>query len=75
MNIDLSDEALEYGHVARQAFESAGGDQLVQQAEAAPERRAELVAPVFAELGAWDLDPRADVDELEAAAALCRSAG
>ncbi|PRC55672.1 acyl-CoA dehydrogenase, partial [Mycobacterium sp. ITM-2017-0098] len=27
------------------------------------------------ELGAWDLDPRTDADGLEAAAALCRSAG
>lgn len=26
-------------------------------------------------LGAWDLDPRRDADELEAAAALCRAAG
>ena len=32
-------------------------------------------APVLAELGAWDLDPRTDADSLEAAAALCRSAG
>ena len=31
--------------------------------------------PVLAELGAWELDPRASADELEAAAALCRSAG
>ena len=30
---------------------------------------------VLAELGAWDLDPRDGADELEAAAALCRSAG
>ena len=33
------------------------------------------MAPVLAELGAWDLDPRGDDDDLEAAAALCRSAG
>jgi hypothetical protein len=30
---------------------------------------------VLSELGAWDLDARTDVDGLEAAAALCRSAG
>jgi hypothetical protein len=30
---------------------------------------------VLAELGAWDLEPRDDADSLEAAAALCRSAG
>lgn len=75
MNIDLSDEALEYGRLALRAFESAGGDQLVQLAEKEPDRRAHIVASVFEELGAWDLDPRADADELEAAAALCRSAG
>lgn len=75
MNIDLSDEALEYGRTARRAFESAGGDLLVQRAEQEPAHRADIVAPVFDELGAWDLNPRADADELEAAAALCRSTG
>ena len=30
---------------------------------------------MLSELGAWELDPRADADGLEAAAALCRSAG
>lgn len=75
MNIDLSDEALEYGRLALRAFESAGGDELVQRAEREPDRRADIVAPVFEELGAWDLAPRAEADELEAAAALCRSAG
>ncbi len=75
MNLELSDDAIEYGHQARRAFESAGGDLLVQQAEAKPADREALVAPVLAELGAWDLDPRTDPDSLEAAAALCRSAG
>jgi hypothetical protein len=75
VNIDLSDEAQEYGRLVRQALEAAGGDRLVQQAEQEPQGRAGLVDPVLAELGAWDLAPRADADELEAAAALCRSAG
>jgi 3-oxo-4-pregnene-20-carboxyl-CoA dehydrogenase alpha subunit len=75
MNIDLSDEALEYGRLASRAFESAGGDQLVQLAEAEPGRRESLVHPVLVELEAWDLDPRHSPDELEAGAALCRSAG
>jgi hypothetical protein len=75
MNLELSDDAAEYGRQALRAFESAGGDLLVQQAEAKPSDREALVAPVLAELGAWDLDPRADPDSLEAAAALCRSGG
>ena len=75
MNIDLSDEARDFGAAARKAFESAGGDLLVQQAEADPRQRAEPVASVLAGLGAWELDPRGGPDELEAAAALCRSAG
>ncbi len=75
MNIDLSPEAREYGEQARRAFEAAGGDTLLQRAEAEPMQRASLVAPVLAGLGAWDLEPRADTDSAEAAAALCRSAG
>jgi hypothetical protein len=75
MNLELSDDANEYGRQALRAFESAGGDLLVQQVEATPSDREALVAPVLAELGAWDLDPRTDSDSLEAAAALCRSAG
>jgi hypothetical protein len=73
--LDLSDDAKEYGRQALRAFDVAGGDQLVQQAEAKPELRESLVGPVLAELGAFELDPRTDPDGLEAAAALCRSAG
>lgn len=75
MILDLGSEAKEYGREALRAFETAGGDQLLQQAEAKPDTREGLVAPVLAGLGAWDLDPRVDRDGLEAAAALCRSAG
>ena len=75
MKLDLSDDALEYGREALRAFEAAGGDELLQQAEAKPADRERLVGPVLAGLGAWDLDPRTDPDGLEAAAALCRSAG
>jgi 3-oxo-4-pregnene-20-carboxyl-CoA dehydrogenase alpha subunit len=75
MILDLGSEAKEYGHEALRAFETAGGDQLLQQAEAKPDTREGLVAPVLARLGAWELDPRVDRNGLEAAAALCRSAG
>ncbi|MFC7258402.1 acyl-CoA dehydrogenase family protein [Streptomyces lutosisoli] len=75
MNIELSREATEYGRQVLRALEAAGGDRLVQLAEEEPGRREKLVAPVLAELGAWELDPRGSADELEAAAALCRAAG
>ncbi|MGE0219001.1 acyl-CoA dehydrogenase family protein [Mycolicibacterium sp.] len=75
MILDLGADAREYGRQALRAFESAGGDRLVEQAETDPASREALVGPVLAELGAWELDPRSDPDGLEAAAALCRSAG
>ncbi|HEX4864543.1 MAG TPA: acyl-CoA dehydrogenase family protein [Acidimicrobiales bacterium] len=75
MNLDLAEESVEYGRVALRAIESAGGDQLVQNAESDPEERDRLVAPVLEDLGAWELEPREGSDQLEAAAALCRSAG
>ncbi len=75
MILDLGEDAKEYGKQALRAFEVAGGDQLVQQAEAKPDLRESLAGPVLSELGAWELDPRTDADGLEAAAALCRSAG
>ncbi len=75
MEVELSAEAQEYGRQAQRALEAAGGDLLAQRAEADPASRAALVEQVLAELGAWDLDPRGDATELEAAAALCRSAG
>jgi hypothetical protein len=75
VNLDLSEESVEYGRVASRAIESAGGDVLVQTAEADPGHRDRLVAPVLEGLGAWDLEPREGPDQLEAAAALCRSAG
>src|SRR6202040_3143242 len=65
----------EFGREALRAFDAAGGDELLQQAEAKPDTREALVGPVLAGLGAWELDVRADPDSLEAAAALCRSAG
>jgi hypothetical protein len=75
MVLDLSEDAQEYGRQALRAFEAAGGDQLVAQAEAKPDTRDGLAGPVLNELGAWELDARTDADGLEAAAALCRSAG
>lgn len=53
----------------------AGGDQMVQDAKAKRDSRESPAGPVLAGLGAWELDPRNDTDDLEAAAALCRSTG
>ncbi len=75
MILDLGEDAKEYGRQALRAFEAVGGDQLVQQAEAKPDTRESLVGAVLGELGAWELEARSDADGLEAAAALCRSAG
>jgi hypothetical protein len=75
MNIELSEEAAEYGRLALRALDAAGGDQLAAMAEEQPHRRDSVAAPVLGELGAWELDPRGDAGELEAAAALCRSVG
>jgi hypothetical protein len=75
MQIELNDDAAEFGRVALAAIGAAGGDELVRSAEADPSRRGELVDSVLGDLGAWSLDPRGDANELEAAAALCRAAG
>ena len=75
MNIELSEEALAFGALARQALEKAGAATLVMDAEKEPARRESIFAPVLAEVGAWQLDPRRDPDDLEAAASLCRAAG
>lgn len=75
MILELGDDAEEFGRAALRAFEAAGSDDLVVRADADPAGREQLVAPILNGLGAFDLKPRTDADELEAAAALCRAAG
>jgi hypothetical protein len=75
MEIELYPEALEYEDTVRKALEAAGGDELAPRGAADPASRSALVEPVLEPLGVWDLDPRADADQLEAAAAVCRAAG
>ena len=74
MNTDLSPEAVEYGRTAWRALDAAGGDDLAR-APAAGGDGGSAAAKVLDGLGAWHLDPRGSAEELEAAAALCRSAG
>src|SRR5215211_4539255 len=75
MNLELSAEALELGRVVRSVIDGAGGDAIVRDAEAAPATRHERVDPLLGALGVWDLSPRADAVELEAAAEVCRASG
>ncbi|WP_327100642.1 acyl-CoA dehydrogenase family protein [Nocardia vinacea] len=75
MNIELCSEAREFGRQVLRALDAAGGDELVRRTEGEVGVRRTLIAPVLGELGAWELEPLRDVAELEAAAALCRSAG
>lgn len=75
MRIELAAEAVEFGAQAVRALGAAGGDDLVRAAEADPYCRHDLVSPVLGRLGGWDLAPRRDPVELEAAAALCRACG
>lgn len=75
MILDLCDEALEYGRQTARALEAAGGDALVQAAEADPSVRERSIASVLDGLGAWQLDVWGVAEELEAAAAVCRAAG
>jgi hypothetical protein len=91
MRLELGEEAAEFGRQALLALETTGGDRLagpgaaggagpdaVGQAGTGGAGRAgpgAEVEAVLEALGAWDLDPRADGDELEAAAALCRAVG
>lgn len=75
VRIELAAEAAEFGREVVRAIGAAGGDELVQRAERDPGARQQLIEPVLAGLGAWELAPRRDPVELEAAAALCRGAG
>ena len=75
MNTDLSPEATTFGQTALRAIEAAGGDDLARTIEANPAGRERLVEDTLGTVGAWDLTPRVDEDEMEAAAGLCRSAG
>jgi len=75
VNLALGTEATAFGESARKAIESAGGDQLAREIERDPSCRQSVIAPLLGSLGAWDLDPRSDAHELEAAASLCRAVG
>lgn len=75
VRLELTPEAAEFGRAVIGALGAAGGDALVQRAERDPAGRGALVEPVLGDLGVWELAPRRDPVELEAAAAVCRATG
>jgi hypothetical protein len=70
----LPSDVVAFGASARDRFAALGGVGLALRAETDPAARA-AAGEALAELGAWDIDVRADADELLAAAELCRVAG
>jgi acyl-CoA dehydrogenase len=75
MNRELPEVAIDFGAAAERAFTDAGGVDLARGAEAEPETRAEVVAPVLGRLGALDLRVADDLDTALAGGELCRVAG
>ena len=74
MRTVLPDDVLAFGRSARARFDALGGIQLALRAEK-DELAREQVARALADIGAFDVDPRAGDDQLLAAAQLCRMAG
>jgi 3-oxo-4-pregnene-20-carboxyl-CoA dehydrogenase alpha subunit len=75
LNTELSDEAAEFGRLALRVLGDAGGNDLAPAAARDHQQAGSLVAWALGEIGTWQLDPRGDPAELEAAAAVSRSAG
>lgn len=74
MHTRLSADVIAFGAAARDRFAALGGVEFALRAESDDDLRAAAGA-ALAQLGAWDIDPRAGEDELLAAAELCRAAG
>lgn len=74
MNPSLPSDALEFGEAARKAFEALGGGDYVLRCEDEPAHR-DAAAGALSALGVADIDPRADIDNLAAAAVLAYEAG
>jgi hypothetical protein len=74
MQTAMPADVVAFGTAARDRFNSFGGVELALRAETDPAARARA-ADALDQLGAWDVDPRGDADELLAAAQLCRMAG
>lgn len=75
MNPVLPDDAVEFGATARKAFDALGGVDAARHAEEDGFYRHTKVRHILDGLGAFEMDPRSDVDTFCAAAALCAEAG
>lgn len=74
MQTSLPVDVVAFGAAARSRFSALGGVELALRAETDETART-AAAEALGELGAWDIDVRAGIDELLAGAELCRSAG
>jgi Acyl-CoA dehydrogenase, C-terminal domain len=75
MNLEMPETAIDFGAAAERAFVDAGGVDLGRRAEARPDLRAAVVAPLLDLLGALDLGVADDLDTALAGGELCRVAG
>lgn len=74
MKTALPEDVVAFGRSARGRLEALGGVRLALRAETDRDAR-ELVPSALADIGAFDVDPRRDGNELLAAAELCRVVG
>jgi len=74
MQTSLPVDVVAFGEAVRDRFAALGGVDLALRAETDETGRA-AAADALGELGAWDVDVRAGLDELLAGAELCRAAG
>lgn len=75
MKSTISDEARELGLAVTEVLEGAGGVDLARRFEADPGSRQRIAEDLLDPIGLWEIEPREDQVQLEAAAEACRAAG
>lgn len=75
MNSTVSEEARDLGQAVAEVLDGAGGVDLAREFERDPASRAQKGADLLDAVGLWEIDPREDQIQLEAAAEACRAAG
>jgi hypothetical protein len=71
----VSEEAVELGQAVGEVLDGAGGVDLARRFEQDPAARGTIVDDLLGPLGIWEIAPREDQVQLEAAAEACRAAG